>query len=995
MSTTLEGRGSAAPSTSQPRVPFPSAVSDEDLVRHFSLSEADHGEVLSSARGESNRIGFALQLCHVHQFGRFATAFETVPPHLVRHIAGQFGLSAPLFFVYPDRERTRREHNEAIQRYLGLRRFRDSDEEPLREHLVSMALEDLREPRMVRAAERWLVERKVLLPGESVLREVARSALANVEDALVEKVSARVDAELGRRMSELLTVPSGRRRSGLEELRRAPGRAAPSTLLSLCERIGKLRDMRIDQLDLSGIQADVIADFTDRVLHYTAPKMARFRAAKRHAFLACYLSETLAISIDATVKTFTRLVQRMQNRLRDKLLAESRDFREAACAELLSWVRVGKVVGRRENESRTISDAVWGEMPASEIDASVARAEDLLTSEQETLIGKLVSRFSYLRKFTPEFLEAVEFIAGPGGEDLVRATEVVREVNRQGKKKLPPDVSITFVSPAWRPFVVSEDGEVVRAAYEVHLFMRLKEAIDHGEVFVRGSRRYVSIASLLYSDDAWKERREDAYRRLGLPQDPSEFLRALEEQLAKAAHRTDEGLASNAFARIERGVLRTAKEPAESEDPEVEDLRELIGSRMPDVSIERLLHEVDRDTAFTEVFRPPFGYEQRTPAESLRRSLLAGTLALGTNLGLWTMAQMARRLSYAQLAHAAEWYLKEILVAAANAHLVDAHHALPFSSVWGEGKRSSSDGIRFAAGVSMLLAEPNPKYFGWGEGLTSYKAMCDQWSIFSTQLISCHENEALRMLSALLANRTALPLREGHAADTAGASEPIFALCHLAGYAFWPRLAELSSVRHWKLSRDLKLKHIEPLFEGCVDREIILAEYDNVVRLVASLVDRQAPAHVLGRCLVASSRNNPLARAITALGRVYRTIYVLQYLDSPELRKTVRRLLARHESQNDLGRSLMIGGRGEFRVSDYEAAAARAACHSLLENAVLYWNTRHMADVVEQVRKEGYPVRNDHLAEVSPLFYRHINFRGEYNFDIEALERQEDVEEPS
>lgn len=993
MSTTLEGQGPASRATLQPRVPFPAEVSDEDLVRHFSLSEAHQRETLSSARGESNRIGYALQLCHVLQYGRFATAFETVPPHVVRHIALQLGLSAPSQFVYPDRERTRREHNEAIQRYLGLRRFRDSDEEPLREYLVSMALADLREPRMVRAAERWLMERKVLLPGESVLREIARSALANAEDALVEKVNARVDAELGRRMSALLAVPSGRRRSGLEDLSRPPGRAVPATLLSLCERIGKLRELGIDHLNLSGIQADVVADFADRVSHYTAPKLARFRAAKRHAFLACHLSETLVVSIDAAVKTFTRLVQRMQNRLRDLLLDESRDFREEARAELRSWVRVGKVLARPENESRTVSDAVWCEMPASEIAASVGRAEDLLTTDQETLIEKSVSRFSSVRRFFPEFLEAAEFIAGPGGEDLVRATEVVREMNREGKRKLPPDAPLTFVSPAWRPFVVTKDGEVVRSAYEVHLFVRLKEAIDHGEVFVKGSRRYVSIASLLYNDDAWVGRREDAYRRLKLPQDPNEYLRALEEHLAKVARQTDEGFPKNPFARIERGVLRTTKEAAEAEDPEVEALHDLIESRMPEVAIERLLHEVDQETDFTAVFRPPIGYEQRTPTESLRQSLLAGTLALGTNLGLWTMAKMAPRLSYAQLAHAAEWYLKELLVAAANAHLVDVHHALPFSSVWGEGKCSSSDGIRFAAGVSMLLAEPNPKYFGWGEGLTSYKAMCDQWSIFSTQLISCHESEALRMLSALLSNRTALPLREGHAADTAGANEPIFALCHLAGYAFWPRLADLPSVRHWKLSRDLKLKHIEPLFEGCVDREAILAEYDNIVRLVASLVDRQAPAHVLGRCLVASSRNNPLARAVTALGRVYRTIYLLQYLDSAELRKTVRRLLHRHESQNALGRALVIGARGEFRVSDYEAAAARAACHSLLENAILYWNTRKMADVVKELREEGCTVRNEHLAEVSPLFYRHINYRGRYEFDMEALARQEDPEE--
>jgi TnpA family transposase len=198
-------------------------------------------------------------------------------------------------------------------------------------------------------------------------------------------------------------------------------------------------------------------------------------------------------------------------------------------------------------------------------------------------------------------------------------------------------------------------------------------------------------------------------------------------------------------------------------------------------------------------------------------------------------------------------------------------------------------------------------------------------------------------------------------------------------------VAELDKVRLRKLDPGLKLGHIEPLFEGAVDLELLRAEYDNMVRLVASLVDGLAPAHILGRCLSASSRHNPLARAVTALGQVYKTIYLLQYLDSPELRRTVRRLLARHESQNGLGRALVIGARGEYRVVDYEAAAARAMCHTLLENAILYSNTRRIAEIVQELRQEGQEAKDEHLAEVSPLLFKHINFRGTYEFDPEAL----------
>jgi TnpA family transposase len=968
----------------QARVPFPLEVSDEDLVRHFSLSEADRDPV-ARCRGEQNRIGFSLQLCHVRWRGRLATSFETTPISAVQHIARQLGLLFPPAFHYPDRERTRREHNEAIRKYLELRPMKSADLERLRQELLARASQGLRETEMVPTAERLLRSWKILLPGPSVVREVARNVLANVEDVVVEALAGRLDPELTKRIEDLLKVPAGRRTSKLEDLKRPPRRASPKELLRLCDRLETLRDMGVERIDLTGFQPDRIVDFADRVRHYDVTKMARFRSAKKRAYLACFLVQSRTESIDAAVKTFSRMMLQMESRVRRKLLEQSGEFRESARQELEEWAKVGGLLVLPENAGRTVSASILSEVPASEIEASIHRAQELALSQQETVIQKLATKFAYMRHFTPSLLEALEFTPGPGGEDLVRALSTIRQANRERRKKLPDDLPLSFVPGAWRTVVVGEEGRIHRGAYEVCAFLSLKEAIDRGEMFIKDSRKYVSPASLMYSDDAWEKRRLEAYKRLGLPLSFDEFLAGLRIQLERAARKTDAGWPQNSYARIENGCLKLSRDPAEVEDPEVQKLRDLIEARMPATRIERLLWEVSRATGFPEIFQPPPGYEGRLSSEKLTRALLAGILALGTNLGLWTMGQMARGISYAHLSHVADWYLSAILVSAASDHVVNAHHALALSKVWGEGKRSSHDGIRFLTDRPTLLGEPNPKYFGWGDGLTSYKSMCDQWSIFFTQLISCHENEALRMLDALLSNKTALPLGEGTATDDAAATDQNFALCHLAGFPFWPRVAELDKVRLRKLDPGLKLAHLEPLFEGAVDLDLLRAEYDNMVRLVASLVDGLAPAHILGRCLSASSRHNPLARAVTALGQVYKTIYLLQYLDSPELRRTVRRLLARHESQNGLGRALAIGARGEFRAVDYEAAAARVMCHTLLQNAILYSNTCRIADIVQEQRQEGHEVKDEHLAEVSPLLFKHINFRGTYEFDPEAL----------
>jgi hypothetical protein len=59
----------------------------------------------------------------------------------------------------------------------------------------------------------------------------------------------------------------------------------------------------------------------------------------------------------------------------------------------------------------------------------------------------------------------------------------------------------------------------------------------------------------------------------------------------------------------------------------------------------------------------------------------------------------------------------------------------------------------------------------------------------------------------------------------------------------------------------------------------------------------------------------------------------------------------------------------------------KATCLSLLSNAIVTWNTMHMAKIVEQLRASGTEVRDEDLARVAPLAHRHVIPCGTYHFD--------------
>ena len=120
------------------------------------------------------------------------------------------------------------------------------------------------------------------------------------------------------------------------------------------------------------------------------------------------------------------------------------------------------------------------------------------------------------------------------------------------------------------------------------------------------------------------------------------------------------------------------------------------------------------------------------------------------------------------LRHILQYYIREETLINASAEIVNQHHELPLSAVHGSGTLSSSDAQRFKIRADSLLASYYPRYYGYYEkAIGIYTHVSDQYSVFSTKIISCSPREALYVLDGLLENNTILKIRE-HTTDTHG-----------------------------------------------------------------------------------------------------------------------------------------------------------------------------------------------------------------------------------
>lgn len=104
---------------------------------------------------------------------------------------------------------------------------------------------------------------------------------------------------------------------------------------------------------------------------------------------------------------------------------------------------------------------------------------------------------------------------------------------------------------------------------------------------------------------------------------------------------------------------------------------------------------------------------------------------------------------------------------------------------------------------------------------------------------------------------------------------------------------DLADQHLYKMDRQADHGCPNPLFHGLADTNLIYEQSDFLVRAAASLKSRTAPANIVVQRLANASSSDPLAGALTALGRIVNSIFVLRHLSDPELRHRIQLQLMR------------------------------------------------------------------------------------------------------
>jgi TnpA family transposase len=939
-------------------------IDQAELLKHYTLSDEDLGHIRQRRRPH-NKFGFALQLCVLRYPGRALAPGEIIPMEVLEFIGAQLGLRGEELIDYAAREETRHEHLAQLRDIYGFRSFSGRGARALRDWLgreaeLAASNEDL--------ARRFTIEcrrTRTILPAPSTIERLCADALVDAERKIETRIADRLASDARQRLLRLLEDTVDDRVTRFVWLRQFEPGANSSAANRLLDRLEYLQHLDLPDDLLAGVPAHRVTRLRRQGERYYADGMRDLPNDRRLAILAVCATEWEAMLADAVVETHDRIVGKLYRSSERLCEAKVADEKNAVRDTLKSFAELGGALIGAQDDGESLEEVIAAKPGWQGFRSLVATAVGLTATMAAEPLNHVLDGYPRFRRYAPRMLGLLKTQAAPVAAPLLAAVDILRNGSK-GER------STEFLRPGskWRRHLRTQpDGDF--RLWEVAVLFHLRDAFRSGDIWLERSRRYGDIKQTLVPTQAVSQT-----TRLAVPLRPEEWLSERRSRLD--ARLKELGRAARADAipggAIENGVLHIDK--LEAAAPEgVENLVLDLYGQMPHARITDLLLEVDASIGFSEAFT-----HLRTGVPCADRiGLMNVILAEGVNLGLRKMAEATNTHSFWELIRIARWHVEGEAYDRALATVVEAQARLPMAAFWGMGLSASSDGQFFPAteqGEAMNLV--NAKY-GNTPGLKAYSHVSDQYAPFATQVIPATASEAPYILDGLLMNDAGRRVREQFA-DTGGFTDHVFAVCALLGYRFAPRIRDLPSKRLYAFDPAGAPAHLRPLIGGKINQALIERNWPDILRIAATIAaGAVAPSQIL-RKLASYPRQNELSIALRAVGRVERTLFMIDWIMGADIRRRAQIGLNKGEAHHALKRAISFHRRGEIRDRSGEGQHYRIAGMNLLAAIIIFWNTMKLGDIVGARTRDGQPASPDLLAHVSPLGWEHINLTGEYRW---------------
>jgi len=842
----------------------------------------------------------------------------------------------------------------------------------------------------------YLEKAKVVLPAYSTIQKIISKAIIKERERLSAFGQQYINVDVEKTLQELLTLEDNSYKLTL--LKKEPkdfNHKQISHEIDKQKLLKPVYDFAKVFLPLLEISDDNIRYYASLAEYYSVFSIQRLSRMISYVYLICFTYHRYQRINDNLINTFIYHVRKHETVA--KLVAKSNIY-ELSVESNKRLGNTGKIL------DLFIDDKISDETPFGEVRQiafSLLEKEKFPTYVSKTGFDQTELEWQAIEEMTPTFkknlrpvLLSLNFASTSQNDSLIDALNFITTKIKE-KKALtgvaPDHFPKDFIKRKLRRYIIDNKNIKIHGSkrkilviqpnrYEFLVYSLLRQNLESGDVYIRDSVRFKSFEDDLIDDKHW-ENKDQLIHELNLS-----ILKTPIEQTLVDLKEELETLLVDVNQRIKNGHNEGIKLsgsdtniswslPYKKQDDMI---NHGLLAQLPQIEIRELLEFVDSQCGFMSDFVHQLGRYVKSDGED---DYIAGAIiALATNKGLFKMAESSD-VSYQSLFSAFKNYLTLENLHNSNDKISNATSKLSAFKHFNIAEdiiHSSSDGQKVETQIDTINSRHSPKYFGLGKGVSYYTSVANNIPT-NTKIIGSNEHES-HLVFDILYNNTSDIQSDRHSVDTHGTNKVNFLILQAFGYEFAPRYKDINS----KSETICGFKDIKQ-YEGFIlkpskrpnERRIIM-EWPNIQRILVSLGLKSTTQSVIVGKLSSYARKNRTKRAMWELDNIYKSIYILKYIDDELLRQNVQKALNRGEAYHQLRKAISHEHSGKLRVDTEAEQNIWNECSRLIANAIIFYNTFLLSKLLEQMDQEKMVEKIKIIKKVSPIAWQHINLGGRF-----------------
>jgi TnpA family transposase len=968
---------------------------DRELNELFTPTPADLAFARRHTKSAISRLGLLVLLKTFQRLGYFPN-LAAIPPRIVQHIATvtEFTDIADGLQQY-EQGQFRWQHMGLIRDYLGVEAFSAGGQRVMIAAMLEAAHSKDIIADIINVGIEALVRARFELPAFSALLRAAGKARAQVNRRYYEQVYNALDDRQKTLITHLLTRAEDETKSPWHRLKQEPRQPPPKHMREFIQHLRWLQSLNGAYHVLDTVPETKLQRFVDEARALNVNRMNEMQPTKRLTLTVALIRARTAQALDDLAEMFVRRISKLHQRA-DEALQNYRLGHQAQTDELIALL-ANLLDGWRQAETWDERLRRLNALIGDNADALRERCDVYLSYAGNNYLPFLPRLYKSQRGLYVEALALLQPTSTSTDKALEQAIAFLLQQRTARAQRLSVTckvrdavesrLDLSWVPQRWWKAVTGLNRRDVivetvdRRYFELCVFSCVMLELKSGDLFIAGSERFGDYRTQLIGWEDYERHVASYCEQAGISADPTQFVEHLKTWLSDAIHTLDVAFPDNAAVTIKDGepVIRRLEKQAEPENFGL--INRLLSERLPERNLLDMLADTEHWLNWTRLFGPLSGFEARI--DSPRERYVTNTFCYGCYLGPSQTARAMKDIDRRHVAYVNQYHVTEQNLLNANVEVINTYNRFKLPKLWGSGKSASADGTKWDVYEQNLLSEYHIRYGGWG-GIGYYHVSDTYIALFSS-FIACGVWEAVHILDGLLENRSKIRPDTLHA-DTQGQSESVFGLAYLLAIHLMPRIRNWKDLTLYLPHKAFTVEYIGELFSDTIDWQLIKTHLPDMLRVALSISHGKIRSSTILRRLGTYGRKkNKVYLAFRELGRVVRTVFLLNFVSDPELRRTITAATNTSEAWNAFIQWVAFGGDGIIRENSRDEQRKIIRYNHLVANLLVFHNAVSMTRVLQELIDEGHPVTEEIIARLAPYRTDHINRFGSYELKFDQV----------